>query len=253
MKTEKFTKFHAAQIAFYNLLLKRDVDTVVISGFKNGTGGRVKIPESIIGGVGDSQLMFVKCSKDGFPLLTEKFVLARARGLSIFNASYLVAWADLAALPDLELYPVMCEWSHGAGRSVKLQPVEDRFFEGQSFTFRHVEHWRIKAASCAAAIEMLGGEMVAWEGRRGDNCHVISPVPIPGEVVFDPAWLANMIAVGRSLPGARWRREVMEEEDDFLCSQVIWVAFILNFLNCRSFRLCVKWAPRRPNLLQVPL
>lgn len=197
--------------------------------------------------------MFVKCSKDGFPLLTEKFVLARARGLSIFNASYLVAWADLAALPDLELYPVMCEWSHSAGRSVKLQPVEDRFFEGQSFTFRHVEHWRIKAASCAAAIEMLGGEMVAWEGGRGDNCHVISPVPIPGEVVFDPAWLANMIAVGRSLPGARWRREVMEEEDDVLCSQVIWVAFILNFLNCRSFRLCVKWAPRRPNLLQVPL
>ena len=147
----------------------------------------------------------------------------------------------------------MCEWSHGAGRSVKLQPVEDRFFEGQSFTFRHVEHWRIKAASCAAAIEMLGGEMVAWEGRRGDNCHVISPVPIPGEVVFDPAWLANMIAVGRRLPGARWRREVKEEEEDFLCSQVIWVAFILNFFNCCSIRLCVKWAPSLPNLLLVSL
>lgn len=42
MKTEKFTKFHAAQIAFYNLLLKRDVDTVVISGFKNGTGAALR-------------------------------------------------------------------------------------------------------------------------------------------------------------------------------------------------------------------
>ena len=237
MKAEKFTKFHAAQIAFYNMLLKRDVDKVIVSGFKNGTGGRVKIPESILGGVDDSQLMFVKCSKDGFPLLTEKFLMARARGIAIFNASYFVAWADLAALPNLDLFPVMCEWSHGAGRSVKLQPIEDRFFEGQAFPFRHAEHWRIKADSCTAAIELLGGEMVAWEEKWRDNCHVISPLPIPGEVVFDPAWIANMIAVGRSLPGARWRREVKEEEDGFPCSQVTLV--VCELFLCAALSGCV--------------
>jgi hypothetical protein len=232
MKTEGYTKYHLAEISFFDMLQKRNVDKVVISGFGNGTGGRVKIPASLLGDVTNSQLMFVKCNSKGFPSFTEKFVLARARGLAIHNDSYLVAWADKAALPNLKLFPAMCEWSHGIGRSVTLVPIVDKFFEGESFTFANTSYWRVSSASIATAIELLGGKMVGWEERRMVNCSIISPEPISSEVVIDPSWIANMVAVGHRLPSAKWRRECEADEDTFVMgSQVTFASFNSSFIT----------------------
>jgi hypothetical protein len=228
MEKEGFTKFHRAEIAFFDMLQKRNVEKVVISGFRNGTGGLVKIPESLLGRVDEAQLMFVKCNKNGFPTITEKFVLARARGLAIYDSSYLLAWADSAALPNLKLFPAMCEWSHGAGKSVTLQPIVDKFFEGQTFTFANTEHWRVSSASVATAIEFLGGRVVGWEERGSAHCNIISPEPVCSEVAIDPAWIANMLAVGQSLPSAKWRQEFKEEDDFVMSSQVAFALFLLS-------------------------
>jgi hypothetical protein len=53
--------------------------------------------------------------------------------------------------------------------------------------------------------------VVGWEERGSAHCNIISPEPVRSEVAIDPAWIANMLAVGQSLPSAK-------------CSAAKWVS-----------------------------
>ena len=74
-------------IPIKDLLLKKGISKVLMSGFVNGEGGHVKVPESLLGTMADSQLLFIVCPEsEGIPRVTEKLVLARAFGLHILDS-----------------------------------------------------------------------------------------------------------------------------------------------------------------------
>ena len=61
MQAEKLSSFHKHLIGFKDLLLKKGISKVLMSGFVNGEGGHVKVPESLLGTMADSQLLFIVC------------------------------------------------------------------------------------------------------------------------------------------------------------------------------------------------
>ena len=75
-------------LAFKDMLVKKGIRKVNVSGFKNGSDGHVKIPESLIGE--EHELLFVKCSAEGIPMKTEKFVSARAKGAVVVSNKFLL-------------------------------------------------------------------------------------------------------------------------------------------------------------------
>jgi len=225
MEVEGLTSFDKEKIAFKDHLMKRDIEKIVITGFKNGAEGRVKIPESVLGDARNSQVVMVKCCEQGFPMMTKKFVMARGRGLMAVSSKYLVRWAETAAIPTLEKYPVKCEWSHRYGHSVFMTPLKETIFRGQFFCFLNTEGWMIKPINLGFIIGRLGGKVV-FAGKCGTlasgvTCYNLSRVPVRGEEVDDPACVGNMVVAGRWLSREKWLVGDGREEDDLMpCSQV---------------------------------
>ena len=72
-----------------------------MSGFGKGSRGHARIPDSLLGGLHNSQMIIVKCSSTGLPTVTEKFFLARARGLMVLSSGFLTAWSSHGKVPVL--------------------------------------------------------------------------------------------------------------------------------------------------------
>ena len=211
--------FHKAEISFKDLLLKYGIEKVAISNFGNGRAGLVKIPESLLVAVEEAHLLFVKCNAKGYPYLTEKLVLARAKGLPVVNSSFLASWAERGVLPELEAHPVMCEQWLAAGNPRPLSPINPKLFDGQKFCL-DVDGWMMNGVSLEHVIETLGGEVVDdVEASFSSKCYMISCSPVKGKEAFKPNWVVSMVVAGRELLGAKWR--MVDETDEVPHSQVL--------------------------------
>ena len=221
MEVEKLTSFHKHLIAFKDLLLKKGISKVLISGFVNGESGHVRVPESLLGTMADSQLLFVVCSQStGIPSVTQKLVLARAFGLHIVDSRFLIKWGETTVLPGFEEHPVKNEWaSNSTGLLKSLTPLSDKIFNGQTFAFHDTRNWLISPEHMASMIIHLGGKVVSPEEQ--DNAGFgLSSSPVSGVEVFHPDWLVRMVLAGQDLPNVKWRLVDAEEDGVFSASQV---------------------------------
>jgi len=64
---EGLTIFDADHINLKKSLIRRGVGKVIITGFKNGEAGRLRIPDGLLGTLQDSQLLFVACPSRASP------------------------------------------------------------------------------------------------------------------------------------------------------------------------------------------
>ena len=236
MEDEAMTRFHKHLIAFKDQLLKKGITKVLISGFKNGKGRHIKIPESLLGTLEDSQLLFVVCPESvGIPSVTEKLVLARAFGLHIVDSRFLIKWGETTVLPGLEEYPVRNEWaSKSTGLSKFLTPLSDKIFSGQTFAFHDVKNWLISPENMASMITHLGGRVVSPEEQ--DNAGFgLSSTPVSNLEVFHPDWLVRMVLAGQDLPNVKWR--LLDTEEDPVCSASQVATLHILLMSCVDYWL----------------
>ena len=233
MEEEKLSSFHKHLIAFKDLLVRKGISKVLISGFGNGEGGHVKVPESLLGTtMADSQMLFVFCRKGIPSLVTEKLVMARAFGLRIVDSRFLVKWGESTILPGLEEHPVKNEWSsNSTGLEKSLHPLSDKIFTGQRFAFYDTKHWLIKSDKMASMITHLGGLVVGPE-EQGTKGFGLSSSPVPQVEVFHPDWVVHMVLAGQDLPNVRWRLMQAQEENVCPASQVTRPPYIT---SCEDF------------------
>ena len=198
------------EISFMDLLLKYGVDKVAVSRFSNGLGGLAKIPESLLGSVEEAGLLFIKCDDQGYPLMTEKLILARAAAIPVVNSSFLMQWAEKGELPKLEEHPVMCEQWRAAGSPQPLPPITPKLFGGQKFSFGDMGGWMISGAILGQVIETLGGTVIDEVDALLDassTSYVISSTPVNGREAFKQSWILKMVVAGRTLLSAKYRME----------------------------------------------
>jgi len=223
------TGFDGDMVALFDILKKKGVDKIVLSGFGNGSRGHARIPDSLLGGLHNSQMIIVKCSSTGLPTVTEKFFLARARGLMVLSSGFLTAWSSHGKVPVLAEYPVVCEMARRYGKREPLLPITTPFFMNQTFCFLNTASWRLSPETVSAAITLLGGKVITVEERARSQSKVfcISNIGVRGELVYRYSWVINMVVAGRSL-----RREayLVQDEEVDMCSQV-GAAFVSRKLN----------------------
>ena len=210
--------FHKPQIAFKDLLLRNEVSKVMISGFRNGQGNHVEIPESLLGNVREAQLLFIIC-EGGLPRVTEKLVAALAFGLRIVDSRFLIQWGESTFLPDLDDYPVKNEWKSSAmGISKHLVAIEGKVFAGQAFSFHDTSTWMISSTTMEAVIKELGGEVIK-HGEQGKKSFILSSSPVDDGEAFHPEWIIQSVLAGQVLPSKKWR--FVQTEEDLPASQAV--------------------------------
>jgi len=209
-------------MSFKRLLLREGIKKIVISGFKNGKGGHVTLPPSLLGSTEDSQLIFVKCKSNGNPLITEKLVMARANGLKVADSKYLQVWASCGRIPaTLEQYPATCAWGARAHNRQILAPLTAPIFGGQVFSFVDTQGWGLSPTCLANAISKLGGRVVDKEERWQVEGPIfsLSSVEVEGEEeLYEYDWVVQMVVAGKSL-----RREhyLLATDEDLMASQAV--------------------------------
>ena len=231
-KEEKMTGFQKHLIPFKDLLLRTSVSKVVISGFVNGRGGHVMVPESLLGTIADSQMLFVFC-EDRIPSVTSKLVQARAFGLRIVDSRFLIKWGETTILPDLEEFPVKNEWSSNAtGLSKFLTPLSDKIFSGQTFAFFDTEHWMMSPDQMASMITQLGGKVVSPD-ELDHTGFGLSSTSVTQLEVFHPDWVVRMVLAGQDLPNIKWR--MVDAEEEMVCSaSQVTTLHVLHHLSPRE-------------------
>ena len=229
MKEEKMTSFHKHLIAFKDLLLRTSVSKVVLSGFVNGGGGHVKIPESLLGTIADSQMLFVFC-EDRIPSVTSKLVQARAYGLRIVDSRFLIKWGETTILPGFEEYPVKNEWSSNAtGLPKFLTPITDKIFSGQTFAFFETKDWLISPDQMASMITHLGGKVVSAD-ELNHTGFGLSSTSVTQLEVFHPDWVVRMVLAGQDLPNVKWR--IANTEVEMVCPSQVTTLHMLQNKYC---------------------
>lgn len=208
--------------AFKRLLWTKKIDKVMISGFKNGTGGHVLVPASLLGSAEDSQLLFVKCKANGNPILTEKLIVARAQGLPVIDSKFLRVWAACSAVPaTLQEFTATNPWAARANRREVFIPLTTPIFGGQTFCFLDTAGWLLHPDTLACAIIKLGGSVVKKDERWlvSGALYSLSSVELEAEEeLYQVDWIVEMIVAGRSLRKEAYR--VDKEEDLLAGSQV---------------------------------
>ena len=239
MQAEKLSSFHKHLIGFKDLLLKKGISKVLMSGFVNGEGGHVKVPESLLGTMADSQLLFIVCPEsEGIPRVTEKLVLARAFGLHILDSRFLIKWGETTVLPGFEEHLVRNEWaSSSTGLLKSLTPLTDKIFNGQTFAFHDTRNWLISPEHMTSMIFHLGGKVVSPE-EQDSASFGLSSSPVSNVEVFHPDWLVRMVLAGQDLPNVKWR--LVDAAEDAVCSasQVI-ILHVLHHVKNIGFAIFI--------------
>lgn len=201
--------------AFRRLLWNHKIKKIQISGFKNGTGGHVLVPASLLGSVEEAQLLFIKCKPNGNPIITEKLIVARAHGLQVIDSRFLLVWASSSCVPaTLQKFTAANPWGARANRKEVLVPLVTPIFGGQTFCFMSTVGWLVSSDTLTRAITKLGGTVVSKEDRWlvTGALYSLSSVDLEGEEeLYEVDWVLEMIVAGRCLRKEAYKVEKEEE------------------------------------------
>ena len=151
-------------------------------------------------------MLFVLCNRAGQVHVTYKFLLARAKNLTIVNSNFLTEWSKTDEMPKLSSFGVCLPEDFSSVPKVLPPLTDEKMFHNLAFTLNRNSNMQFTFEQIKVIVEALGG--VFWEHEQMDiskgkmpskTCFNIGETYEPGKCMITSEWITDMVVWGRRL------------------------------------------------------